>query len=96
MSSEEAIALLRQRHAEIAAEVEATKRRALAEGKEPFDLDRFDGLYTAPHADFHQQVPREEWVRRREKEYYIGRGYRAKTLQEFAEIMRDHDQHDWT
>ena len=53
-------------------------------------------LYTSPHAHSKHRVAREERIAAWEEEYYIGRGERAKTLQEFADIMRDHDDHDWT
>ena len=97
MSSEEASAWLRRQRAERDARVEEAKRQALSEAKEPFDLDHFEAIYSDPNeAGSTHRLSREERIYAREIEYYIGRGRRAKTLQEFADTMRYYDDHDWT
>jgi hypothetical protein len=98
-SSEAAIRDLKESIAKRETREQEIKREALAAGKEPFDLDRFDELYTGVNSiyyNYKRTGSREERIKRWERGYYAGLGRDTWTLEEFAELQDYHDLHDWT
>ena len=87
--------VLRKAEEDTARELAATKKEALARGKEPFDLDKFSTLYDFTYGLSSEQI-RANWEQYR-KEYersYFLTHRDVMTIEEFADAKYELDVWD--
>lgn len=77
-----------ERKSRLLAEKQASHER----GKEPFDLDRLQALYTPDVYDVYD-APREDRIRELEREYYLSHRD-IMTLADFAKVLEKNDRFD--